>query len=388
MKRIAVLLLMAAGSVLSQTEENDNETKGSFSCVASGSKCDGDFLRDGTSFCNEPGKKCCKMPLYCSNGICATNNDGADCAVDSDCFATYYGTGLAVCDNETHKCRTQYNAGDTCATSSACYGGMECVNSKCVGFEEGHECTVTKKGTEMTGITGFVCGKGLFCNDGNCTAKAAEGEECFSDEGCASGTVCNNYKCVKRFSVADGEGCDNNYACGVKSVCAEGKCVKGVEYKRMTCNDDSDCVIGDVTGVCQESYDIFSGKRMCVFHGGLSTSCRKKYKKVIACMEKNNCAPTPSSDGNTCSQTKCSSKLLDYFACEENCKRFRQTFGSKCATGTILNYCPTTPTWLKIFLVFAVILIVITVLFIIYGVHVHKTKNMAYSEIASGPSAQ
>lgn len=372
---------MAAGSVLSQIE--DNETKGSFSCVSSGSQCDGDFIRDGAEFCGEGGNRCCKMPLYCSNSVCVTNNDGSDCTTDSDCFPTYYGTGLAVCDNETHKCRTNYNAGDTCSTSAACYGDMNCVNGKCAGFEEGHECTPLIDGTEMTGKTGFVCGKGLYCNGTACAAKVAAGGECSSDEACVSGHVCNNKQCVKRFSLADGEACSNNYACGLKSVCFNGSCTEGVGYNRMTCDDDSDCVIGDVIGICNDTYDIFSGKRMCVFHDGLSTSCRKEYKKVINCMEKNNCAPTPSSDGNTCSQTKCSSKLLDYFACEENCKRFRQTYGTKCATGTILNYCPTTPTWLKIFLVFAAILVVITILFIVYAVHVHKTKNMAYKEISS-----
>ena len=386
MKRIAVLLLMAASSVLSQ--DNDNETKGSFTCTGAGSACDGDFINNGPSFCNEPGMKCCKMPLYCVNGACATNNDGVDCTKDSDCFPTYYGTGLAICDPETKKCRTQYNAGDTCSTSTACYGGMECVNNKCVGFEEDHGCTPLREGTEMTGATGYVCGKGLFCEEGNCTKKADENGECTSDEGCVSGHVCNIGKCKKRFSLADGEECSNSDACGLKSVCHEGKCTKGVEYNRMTCTSDSDCVIDDVKGVCSESYDIFSGSRMCVFHGGASVTCKKKYRKLINCMEKNNCAPTPSSDGNTCSQTKCSSKLLDYFACEENCKRFRQTYGSKCATGTILNYCPTVPTWLKIFLVFAVILVVITILFVVYGIHVHKTKNLAYSEIASSPSSQ
>lgn len=380
-KRLTFLLLMASNAAFSQ-RNGDDDSKGTFSCAGSGSKCDGDFITNGATFCDGEGVKCCSMPLYCVAGVCSANNVDSECTSDADCRATYYGTGLAVCDNETKKCRTQYNAGDTCASSASCYGGMTCSGTKCVGFEEGHECTPLRNGTEATGLTGYVCGKGLYCLDGNCTQQGSVGDECLGDESCANGLVCNNYKCVKRYSVADDQECDNNYACGLKSVCYSGKCTKGVAYNFMSCSDDSDCVIDGVNGVCQEQANIFTGKRMCVFHDGLSISCRKKEKKLFACMEKNGCAPVPSSDGNTCSQTKCSSKLLDYFACEQNCKRFRQTYGSKCATGTILNYCPTMATWLKIFLVFAALLVVITVLFVVYGIHVHKTKNLAYSEIS------
>lgn len=387
MKRATLLLILsAAGIALSETDDNNETVKASFTCIKSGSKCDGDFLINGAEYCNQDGKRCCMMPLYCVDGTCATNNVGTSCTSDDDCLATFYGTGLSVCDNDTKKCRTVYNAGDTCDSTSACYGGMTCSGSKCVGFEENHECSTLISGTEMSGLTGYVCGKGLYCNDGNCTKKVGDGEDCFGDDACINGYVCNNYKCVKRYSVADNEECDNNNACGLKSVCYEGKCTKGVEYNRMTCNDDSDCVIGDVMGVCQTDPEIFSGKKMCIFHNGLSISCRKKEKRLYRCMEKNGCSPTPSSDGNTCAQTKCSAKILDVFGCVEYCKRFRQTYGSKCATGTILNYCPSVPTWLKIFLVFFVLLVVITILFIIYAVHIHKTKNMAYSEIASASS--
>ena len=394
-KRVcSLLLVIAASAVLASSSSSSSSrgfdsdsdvtcVKGSYSCSGSGAKCDGDFFRDGTAGCS--GKRCCKMPFYCVEGKCEANNVGSTCVRDADCLATYYGTGLAVCDNETHRCRTQYNAGDTCDTTSACYGDMACSSSKCVGFDEGHSCTPLLPGTPMTGATGYVCGKGLYCSAaGNCTQKAAAGEPCAASDACAKGLVCSAGACVKRFSVEDGEACTDNYACGVDSVCYGGVCTKGVGYNHISCNDDSDCVIGDVAGSCPEdACDPFSGKRYCVFQGGLTTTCRKKVKRLLACMDKAGCAPTPSSDGNTCSQTKCSAKILDVFACEENCKAFRETYGSKCAAGTILNYCPTVPTWLKIFFVFAALLVVITIIFIVYGIHVYKHKNAAYSEIAS-----
>lgn len=74
----------------------------------------------------------------------------------------------------------------------------------------------------------------------------------------------------------------------------------------MKCNNDSDCKVGNVQGVCSPC-NHHTGHRQCYF--GESTDCAKARKNYYDCIEKNKCTDVISLDSKSCAHTKCSGQI-------------------------------------------------------------------------------
>ena len=195
--------------------------KYTYSCVDKNNKCKGDFYSyESMELCNNGNYSysCCKMPLHCSKvtGRCVSDNPDEDCTSNSDCFKNYFTSGLNVCvkddSGENGTCVRQGNVGDSCSSDDACYGPMKCEKKRCVGIAEGGACEPPIAGSVVSGLTGYSCEAGLYCDGSErvCKKRVGAGEECTSDYMCGNGLTCNAEVCVSRFSLAHGDNCTVN----------------------------------------------------------------------------------------------------------------------------------------------------------------------------------
>lgn len=115
--------------------------------------------------------------------------------------------------------------GDTCAISSECRLGGNCVIDyqdpdvdEELGALEG-ECD--DLGDDGDDCTSRGCGTGLLCNAGECEPMPAEGDDCFGGAVCGPGLYCDNGECV--IPKAPGESCEQSFEC-LSSACEDGEC--------------------------------------------------------------------------------------------------------------------------------------------------------------------
>ncbi len=179
----------------------------------------------------------------CADGVCAGEDIGCDCTVDTDCAAFEDGdlcNGTLYCDTTAapFACKVdpltvvtcQLGAGDnaTCLTATCDPGTGQCgtePQNEGAGCSDGDACT-----SGDTCAAGACVGAAVTCDDGNpCTT-----DSCDSAQGCQA-TAITTFKL-----------CDDGDACTVNDACQSGFCVG---TGAVTCDDGNPCT----TDVCDPS---------------------------------------------------------------------------------------------------------------------------------------
>lgn len=204
---------------------DDQCFKHNYKCTTENSECSGDFVTQVSKCYNETTQKhtggCCQYPYHCINKKCVLDNAGAECESNSDCLSSYYGVGLLCIKaegDEKGKCAYRYSAGDKCGSNADCYGNMTCEKGTCKGIVEGEKCIppVKIETDVLSSVVGFMCVTGTYCSNDTCVGKAKKGDSCNDDvedfeyKPCLEGLVCNNFKCIERYSLKIDDECTVN----------------------------------------------------------------------------------------------------------------------------------------------------------------------------------
>jgi hypothetical protein len=157
-------------------------------------------------------------------------------------------------------CQDQLAKGAPCVTADQCLDGY-CVEESCSDQPPEMECSPSKPCPE-----GQYCELGITPEDAECRDAKATGEECTSNDQCAS-ELCTEGLCAKppcdtdedcpSFQHCDDGECKNNVlpglGCETDDDCGAGNCVNGncVMILGTPCSDDEDC---EDDKYCAESF--------------------------------------------------------------------------------------------------------------------------------------
>jgi len=379
--RTWAVIVVAVAAAWAVSALSDGEcSKISRKCPGDGSKCLGDYFINGTEGCRD-SSKCCSFPLHCVNGKCREDTRNRECKDDTECVAAYYGTGLIACvgkDNEK-KCIIQGSFNDSCTKDEHCSGSQKCVKDKCNGIAENKTCDPSK---------GFQCGFNRTCVDNVCKLAVVVGEKCQKTEECDVYSLCNDGKCINRWSVKEGGKCEDKDACGKGLYCDvnEQKCKKAVKRKHVTCTNDTDCLSYGNTSQCKLC-DSITGKMYCSDPENVKPDCISEWIAAYKCYRKHGCAPNASSSLDTCAQSECTAETNAVFACKTLCDDKKNDYGKKCIADIMLRYCPLIPTWLRIVIAFSILIVIIIVVFICYGIYncCCRKKEKGYTPVDDNP---
>lgn len=193
-----------------------------------------DWYGDGEcdGFCPLPDVDCgcsadgdCGEGLTCDNGSCSSA--GAACAGDSDCSPGYRCNMESVCEPEPEP-------GPACQTDDDCPPRESCQGGACEPVRL--ECTAD-----------VDCPVDQYCSpDGTCVLAEGPPPECAADDDCPAGEACTDGAC---FPVA--AECSTDDDCPVDHFCSAGGECLPIEQAPPECQEDLDCVDGEV---CRDQF--------------------------------------------------------------------------------------------------------------------------------------
>jgi len=227
----------------------------------------------------------CNLDSYCdttANQCKAKTGAGQSCSSSDNCQIQFDSTSY-TCEND--KCvvlRYGRSIGDPCSNDDQCdnseTGEVSCVNSVCVGQNQGGNCTTSES-----------CNYGLYCaTSGLCEPQLKAGDDCDLDEdNCGYPTVCGfGSKCVQALTKARGADCEDDLECVAGSACVNNKCAAPPAEK--VCTSDLDCPEDEgYTGECECT---ISGKRMCQSASSGIIQCINQFQTLYECANKYNCS--------------------------------------------------------------------------------------------------
>jgi len=361
-------------------------------CLDEGSSCKCDLF--AVSVGDDSGESCdlkdtCAYPLHCINGTCEEDSRGDECNSDSECVAAEYGTRIIKCIK--NKCVVQGSFNDSCTIDDHCSGDQKCEKDLCAGLNETAKCTVAESYNLFGDLFAyfqfrFECGADQTCVNGFCVAALALDDDCTNSSQCDVYSICNNGKCIDRWTVAEGDRCDEDTACENGLYCdkTEKVCKKGVKRQYIVCEKDDDCASYGNSSQCILC-NADKGEKYCSDPHDVQPDCVSEMAAAFKCYRKNGCAPTPSSSLDTCAQLECTAETNAIFTCESLCENKKDMAGAKCLADIMLRYCPLLPTWLRIVIAFSILIVIIVVVFIAYGIFRCVRKKNEYTQLPSQP---
>jgi len=316
-----------------------------YSCVSEGDSCSGNY--PGCNVTTGSTATCCAAGLTCTNGKCATDNMGSNCANISQCYSSLEGA-MFNCVSGT--CQYIYTIGDTCSNNTNCLPGLTCNNSTstCQGLSYGQACVPQAS----------QCNFGLYCGLAGiatfqCMNTTAQGAVCNSTLApCYPGNDCINGTCAASGSGTQGQSCMTPSACGDDLTCASnGTCV-GATTSISTCTQNSDCNSGAVC-ICSS----FSGKAFC--QDPLYNPCTSESSSLSSCMATHSCTAIEGTP-NSCTYTNCYSSFKKANSC--GCDASSTIFDT-CAYN---QYCGGFPVWAIILIIVVAIVLVLAIVLLVF----------------------
>ena len=265
------------------------------SCRLQGQSCKGNILRLSGPLCTHD---CCAIGTRCVDNVCQTNNIGASCSADNDCYMV---TSFGKCINK--KCYSVSYPGDKCI-SGQCIDNTTCnTTGYCVGVATGSSCQ-----------NSLECQFGDFCNtdltNPVCEPLRVLGENCTHSSECQYKFTCWEGACHPILSRKIGETCVPNLGhfwdqdCQVGLECYSGNntCILPPVTFAQPCSKNETCG-GTYSCVCNS----WTGENICSTNFLPITQCESKLTFVSECIEQNQCKSTfghwvP----GTCEYDKCS----------------------------------------------------------------------------------
>lgn len=244
-----------------------------------GEECIQGRCQQATQDCQNSG---CRAGYYCdlndnickpgcvSDDGCAKGKEVCDLASNSCvCNSTHHrcgeqcvpNTSTTQCGSSCRRCPVAANATAVCVSGQCqtrCKTGFHRCGGACVPDTSVNAC-----GASCTRCKEVSNGR-VSCKSGRCYTDCHQGFrfcsnpfgcfQCCQDSDCASGSVCEQNKCIK------GVRCQQSTDCGVDELCKQGFCQKQAEG--AACQAHSDCPQGQIcdnkTCKAQECYDIVS----------------------------------------------------------------------------------------------------------------------------------
>ena len=204
------------------------------------------------------GSECAESSPTCIDDACHEGAEGDPCRTIDDCR---FGLG---CDGDPLRCKVG-GFGATCTTTDQCDGSLVCGVRVCQSGDVGDPCTEdahcgpsTVCGPDgcQTGSDGNPCSEtshcadSYFCNPNSevCRPRAAETEDCESDEYCQAGLFCGPEDLCQDGSW--GDDCEDATHCQTGLVCGFFGCTVG--GPGTVCRYSEQC--GPTAPICALSY--------------------------------------------------------------------------------------------------------------------------------------